>query len=178
MLLGDPQQLGQVSTGTHPEPVDHSALGWLIEGHDVLPSEFGYFLEHTHRMHPEVCRVGVVAVLRQPVACRDAKTAARTLAGHPPGVRTLIVDHQGRSTASPEEAAVIVDEISALIGTTWTDEHGTRDLRQSDVLVVAPYNAQVVALRDPTGGGGIEPTSWSVPSTSSRAGKRRWCSCR
>ncbi len=29
LLLGDPQQLPQVSQGTHPEPVDESALGWL-----------------------------------------------------------------------------------------------------------------------------------------------------
>jgi superfamily I DNA and/or RNA helicase len=146
MLLGDPQQLGQVSTGSHPEPVDRSALGWLMDGHDVLPSEFGYFLEHTHRMHPEVCRV-VSALSYDGRLMPHPKTSARTLAGHQPGVRTLLVDHQGRSTASPEEAAAIVDEISALVGTTWTDERGARDLKQSDVLVVAPYNAQVVQLR-------------------------------
>ncbi|HEX9498311.1 MAG TPA: TM0106 family RecB-like putative nuclease, partial [Mycobacterium sp.] len=33
MLLGDPQQLPQVSQGHHPEPVDASALGWLVDGH-------------------------------------------------------------------------------------------------------------------------------------------------
>ena len=32
VLLGDPQQLPQVSQGTHPEPVDTSALGWLVDG--------------------------------------------------------------------------------------------------------------------------------------------------
>ncbi len=146
VLLGDPQQLGQVSTGSHPEPVDRSALGWLMDGHDVLPSEFGYFLEQTHRMHPELCRV-VSALSYDGRLMPHPKTSARTLAGHPPGVRTVLVDHRGRSTASPEEAAVIVDEISALIGTTWTDERGPRDLMQCDVLVVAPYNAQVVQLR-------------------------------
>ncbi|HKS00260.1 MAG TPA: TM0106 family RecB-like putative nuclease, partial [Arthrobacter sp.] len=29
LLLGDPQQLPQVTQGSHPEPVDESALGWL-----------------------------------------------------------------------------------------------------------------------------------------------------
>jgi uncharacterized protein len=57
------------------------------------------------------------------------------------------VDHEGRSTASPEEALVIAAEIKRLIGAMWTDEHGSRRLTQSDVLVVAPYNAQVLALR-------------------------------
>ena len=36
LLLGDPQQLPQVSQGTHPEPVDDSALGWLSSEH-MLP---------------------------------------------------------------------------------------------------------------------------------------------
>ena len=146
MLLGDPQQLGQVSTGSHPEPVDRSALGWLMEGHDVLPSEYGYFLEQTHRMHPEVCRV-VSALSYDNRLKPHPKTAARTLAGQSPGVRTIFVDHEGRSTASPEEAAVIAAEIKALLDTEYTDENGPRALKQNDVLVVAPYNAQVLQLR-------------------------------
>ena len=43
-LLGDPQQLPQVTQGTHPQPVDESALGWLSGGEPVLPGELGYFL--------------------------------------------------------------------------------------------------------------------------------------
>ena len=37
--------------------------------------------------------------------------------------------------------------ITGLLGAAWTDEHGTRPLNASDVLVVTPYNAQVVLLR-------------------------------
>lgn len=44
LLLGDPQQLPQVSQGTHAEPVDESALGWLMDGHDTIQGELGYFL--------------------------------------------------------------------------------------------------------------------------------------
>jgi uncharacterized protein len=146
MLLGDPQQLGQVSTGSHPEPVDRSALGWLMQGHDVLPAQYGYFLEQTHRMHPDLCRVDSALSYDNRLKPHP-KTAARTLDGFEPGVHTVSVDHEGRSTASPEEALVIAAEINRLIGATWTDEHGSRRLTQSDVLVVAPYNAQVLALR-------------------------------
>ncbi len=63
LLLGDPQQLPQVSQGTHPEPVDASALGWLVDGQHTLPDECGYFLDRSYRMHPAVCRAGVAAVL-------------------------------------------------------------------------------------------------------------------
>jgi superfamily I DNA and/or RNA helicase len=34
-----------------------------------------------------------------------------------------------------------------LMGLAWTTEHGTRPLTTADVLVLAPYNAQVVLLR-------------------------------
>ncbi|MDQ2638681.1 MAG: TM0106 family RecB-like putative nuclease, partial [Actinomycetota bacterium] len=119
MLLGDPQQLGQVSTGSHPEPVDRSALGWLMEGHEVLPAQYGYFLEQTHRMHPELCRVDS-ALSYDNRLIPHPKTAARTLAGYRPGVHTLSVDHEGRSTCSPEEAMVIAAEITPLIGAQWT----------------------------------------------------------
>jgi superfamily I DNA and/or RNA helicase len=62
-------------------------------------------------------------------------------------VRVLEIDHDGNSTDSPEEAAAIVDEIQLLLGTPWTDENGTVPLGQDHVLVVTPYNAQVVTLR-------------------------------
>ena len=80
MLLGDPQQLPQVSQGTHPEPVDTSALGWLVDGRHTLPAELGYFLDLSYRMHPAVCARGVAAVLRRPAALRrrgDRGTHAR-----------------------------------------------------------------------------------------------------
>ncbi|BAS07600.1 hypothetical protein AHiyo4_10220 [Arthrobacter sp. Hiyo4] len=56
LLLGDPQQLPQVTQGSHPEPVDESALGWLNAGHATLPGELGYFLADSWRMHPDLCR--------------------------------------------------------------------------------------------------------------------------
>ncbi len=147
LLLGDPQQLPQVSQGTHPEPVDGSALGWLVEGHRTLPTERGYFLDRSRRMHPAVCApVSALAYEGRLQPFSDI-TAARRLDGYPAGVRVLRVDHQGNSTESPEEADAIVGLITTLTGSAWTTEHGTRSLTPSDVLVLAPYNAQVVLLR-------------------------------
>ena len=146
LLLGDPQQLDEVSTGTHPEPVDTSALGWLVDGRDVLPDEFGYFLAQTRRMHPAVCQaVSALSYDNRLVAHPD--TAARHLEGHAPGLRTLCVRHVDNDTASTEEAQRIVEEIRGLIGTPWTDGGDSRPLRADDVLVVAAYNAQVLRVR-------------------------------
>ncbi len=147
LLLGDPQQLPQVSQGTHPEPVDHSALGWLVDGHHTLPPERGYFLEFSYRMHPDVC--GPVSRLSYDgrLRAKDAVSAARRLEGVAPGVRVLELDHDGNSTDSPEEADAIVAEIHRMLGRSWTDGRNTVPLDQAHVLVVTPYNAQVVTLR-------------------------------
>ncbi|MEU0498670.1 TM0106 family RecB-like putative nuclease [Mycobacterium sp. NPDC006124] len=147
LLLGDPQQLPQVSQGTHPAPVDHSALGWLVDGHHTLPPERGYFLESSYRMHPDVC--GPVSRLSYDdrLCAMASVSAARRLDGVTPGVRVLEVDHDGNSTDSPEEADAIVAEIRGLLGRPWTDGGQTTPLGQEHVLVVTPYNAQVVTLR-------------------------------
>ena len=147
LLLGDPQQLPQVSQGTHPEPVDTSALGWLIDGRHTLPAELGYFLDRSYRMHPTVCAAVSKLSYDDRLQSLDEVTAARRLDGQLPGVRVLTVEHDGNSTDSPEEADAIVAEVRRLIGTAWTDEHGTVPLAAEHVLVVTPYNAQVVTLR-------------------------------
>lgn len=148
LLLGDPQQLPQVSQGTHPEPVDHSALGWLIDGGHTLPPERGYFLDRSHRMHPAVCAAVSRLSYDNRLRSNESVTAARSLAGHPPGVRLMPVTHRGNSVDSIEEAEAIVVEAGGLLGRRWTDEHGsTRPLRATDMLAVTPYNAQVTLLR-------------------------------
>ncbi len=155
LLLGDPQQLPQVSQGTHPEPVDGSALGWLVEDHRTLPAERGYFLDCTHRMHPAVCTpVSALAYEGRLQSSIDI-TATRHLDGYPPGVHVLRVDHESNSTESPQEAEAIVAHIRLLLGSSWTTEHGTRPLAAADVLVLAPYNAQVLLLRQRLAGAGL-----------------------
>ena len=57
LLLGDPQQLPQVSQGTHPEPVATSALEWIADGNDTMPPDRGFFLERTWRMHSRLTAV-------------------------------------------------------------------------------------------------------------------------
>jgi predicted RecB family nuclease len=155
LLLGDPQQLPQVSQGTHPEPVDGSALGWLVENHRTLPAERGYFLDHTHRMHPAVCAPVSALAYEGRLQSNDDITAARRLDGYPPGLHVLPVRHEGNSTESPEEAEAVATQITLLLGSTWTDEDGARPLAPADVLVLAPYNAQVVLLRQRLAAAGL-----------------------
>lgn len=142
LLLGDPQQLPQVSQGHHPEPVDTSALGWLVDGHDTLPPGLGYFLDATWRMHPALC--APVSDLAYEGRLHAVPSAAqRHLDGVAPGVRTVLVEHAGNTVSSVPEARQVVAEVRAVLGRTWTDGVTSRLLGPPDVLVVAAYNAQV-----------------------------------
>ena len=156
LLLGDPQQLPQVSQGTHPEPIDGSALGYLTAGHDVLPAEYGYFLAETRRVHPALARhVSELSYEGQLHAHPSAAT--RHLDGLAPGIHAHPVSHHGNATESPEEAAVVVALVNQAIGCAWSDPtdsrvaHGdappTRPLTAADVIVVTPYNAHVQNVR-------------------------------
>ncbi len=156
LLLGDPQQLPQVSQALHPEPVDTSALGWVADGHEVLPPEYGYFLAESRRMHPAVAapvsRLAYQGELRShPVA------STRSLDGIEPGVRPIPVDHEGNTTWSPEEAELVVELVASLLGRDWSDARDTasgpvrspaRPLEQADLIVVTPYNAQLTTVRE------------------------------
>lgn len=149
LLLGDPQQLPQVTTGTHAEPVDVSALGWLSEGHDVLPSELGVFLPESWRMSPELCAtVSELSYDNKLHSVTGEKAPQRFLEQTDPGLYYIPVPHKGRTLWSPEEAERVVLLVEELIGRDWTDSENplyttAKPLEQEEIIVVAAYNAQV-----------------------------------
>jgi uncharacterized protein len=150
LLLGDPQQLPQVSQGTHPEPIDQSALGWVSAGHDVLPASLGYFLPESRRMHAAV--TAPVSALSYEGALRSHPVAAsRSLDGVEPGLHIRPVVHFGNSIESVEEAADVVHIVGSLLGSLWSDPSKGRHktpLSQDDIIVVTPYNAQLATVLD------------------------------
>lgn len=156
LLLGDPQQLPQVSQGTHPEPVDTSALGWIADGHDVLPAEYGYFLAESRRMHPALA--APVSHLSYEGELRSHDCAAlRGIEGVAPGLTPMPVEHDGNTTESIEEAHEVVRLVADLLGRAYTGTRESPDgpvqapprpLRQTDLIVVTPYNAQLALVRE------------------------------
>ncbi|WP_061781969.1 TM0106 family RecB-like putative nuclease [Microbacterium hominis] len=147
MLLGDPQQLPQVSQGTHPEPVDTSALGWVMDGAAVIAEDRGFFLAQTRRMRPEVA-APVSELSYDGKLAAHPSTAGRRLAGILPGVVPVALAHTGNATQSPEEAEAVVALVRDLVGREWTAAAGVapRPLEPDDLIVVTPYNAQQVLV--------------------------------
>jgi uncharacterized protein len=123
LLLGDPQQLPQVSQGQHPEPVDESALGWLSEGMTLRP-EFGYFLDKTWRMHPALTEPVSRLAYEGRLTAKEPETTDRdmtTADGTPvePGLRLVPVHHTGNDVCSTQESRAVVEAVAEALTWTW-----------------------------------------------------------
>ena len=183
LLLGDPQQLPQVSTGVHPYPVDVSALGWLSDGAAALDPRFGYFLGESWRMDSALCeRVSWLSY--DGALASAAATAGRALQGVAPGVVSYPVEHAGCSVRSVQEAQAVVDCVRELLGREWVPAAGAepRPLAAEDCIVVAAYNAQVDCVREALIAAGLADSSGAgcvwARWISSRVRRLRWCWCR
>ena len=151
LLLGDPQQLPQVTQARHPEAMEASVLEHIIKGHATMPDDRGYFLDQTFRMHPDLTRA--VSDLQYEGKLHAAPvTHMRALDGITPGVIPIEVDHESNTTASPQEARRVVELVRDLLGRTWTgardnQSQPARPMTQDDIIIVAAFNAQVRLLR-------------------------------
>jgi uncharacterized protein len=154
VLLGDPQQLEQPMQGSHPEHTDVSALDHLLAGRQTISSAEGLFLDQTWRLHPDICsftselfyegRLYAHAGLETQAIVREGPLGGA-------GLRFAPVIHTGNQSSSPEEAdrvAQLVHEILAG-GAKWRDRKGVeKALTLNDILIIAPYNAQVFEIQE------------------------------
>ncbi|EJC85300.1 RecB family nuclease, putative, TM0106 family [Rhizobium leguminosarum bv. trifolii WSM2297] len=151
VLVGDPRQLPQVIQGAHPEPANLSCLDWMLGDHATVPSDRGIFLPVSRRMHPDVCRFVSDQVYEGRLESHPdtALQAVRGTSFPAAGAFWVPVPHEGNAQIASEEVAAISAATTDLLKGTWTGKDGTtRPMRASDIIVVAPYNTQVNALRD------------------------------
>jgi len=152
VLLGDPQQLEQPIQGLHPEGSALSALEHVLAGARTISDEHGLFLDHTWRLPPEICTFTSevfyeARLLPKTAAGQQVLSGAGALDGA--GITYIPVEHDANQSASREEVAVIAKLIDDLLrgGVAWRDRDGKRKpLALEDILVIAPYNAQVADL--------------------------------
>jgi uncharacterized protein len=150
VLLGDPNQLPQVSQGSHPDGAGRSALEHVVGDAPTIAPDRGLFLDRTFRMHPTVNRF----ISDEFYAGRletDPSTARQRLLGRSGndeiGLLRVPVAHAGDAARSPAEAVAVAEAIAGLVGLEWTDARGvTRPLSIEDLIVVAPYNAHVAEV--------------------------------
>jgi uncharacterized protein len=152
VLLGDPRQLDQPQQGSHPDGCGVSALEHLLGGRLTIPPERGLFLAETWRLHPSVCAFTSELFYENRLRSRE-DLGRQALHGPAPlegaGLWLLPVEHDGRRGSAPEEVEATAALIERVLGhgARWTDREGvTRALALEDILVVAPFNAQVADL--------------------------------
>jgi uncharacterized protein len=154
VLLGDPQQLDQPAQGSHPPGAERSALAHVLAGEATIPADRGLFLATTWRLHPALCTFTSEAFyddrLRpEPhLAAQRLGSAVRNLDGV--GPRWVDSPSVGADNESSLEADAVAGLARSIVEgwSTWIDETGTqRSIGWQDVLIVAPYNAQVGAIK-------------------------------
>jgi uncharacterized protein len=136
ILFGDPQQLAQVVQAIHPGGVANSALGHYMGKHELLPKDMGYFVELTRRLHPKI---------NEPVSWLSYEnklnshpdTDKHVIKGIAPGLYKVPINHTGNSTFSDQEVTKVMELVEK-----HSDEVGPEE-----ILIVAPFNAQVNAIR-------------------------------
>jgi predicted RecB family nuclease len=154
VLLGDPQQLEQPQKGSHPDGVGVSALEHVVGERQTITEEQGIFLPVTWRLAPEICHFTSAVFYESKLTTREGLevqviSGSQRFSGA--GLRVVQVDHDNCRNVSLEEVAAIDGIIDDLVasGVTWTNPQGECvQLTPKDILVVAPYNAQVVRLRE------------------------------
>jgi predicted RecB family nuclease len=154
ILLGDPQQLQQPQKAAHPEGADVAALTHLLDGHKTMPDNKGIFLTFTRRLHPRIkdftSELFYDSRLQSLAGLEKQRVHADTVFSGA-GLFYVPLEHQGNQNRSPEEVDAIEKIVRVLISpqVTWTNNKNERkNLTRHDILIVAPYNAQVVALTE------------------------------
>jgi predicted RecB family nuclease len=153
ILLGDPQQLEQPQRGAHPEGADIAALNHLLDGKKTIPDDKGLFLETTRRLHPEISKftseVFYESRLKSLPGLEKQLIGGNTLFDGS-GLFYVPVEHYGNQNKSVEEINGVTAIVERLLtsGTLTSEKGETRPLRSDDILIVAPYNAQVAALKE------------------------------
>ena len=145
--------------------------------HAVVPSDLGLFLGESHRMHPNVCqfisesvyenRLGSipecanqkinvasassrceVGTTPTPILSATSVSSPSNLVGVETGIVFSPVEHDGDIQRSDEEVDRVHSIYNELLNRPFTGKDGkTSPLGLGDFLFIAPYNAQVRAMK-------------------------------
>ncbi|CDF34642.1 unnamed protein product [Chondrus crispus] len=171
ILVGDQQQLEMPIRGTHPEILEQSCLAYTVgEGVKTVPASRGIFLDVSYRMNPALCRFVSQHFYDHTLAHASICTENKLNLGSNNSPDCFQYGSHGISFIStheipcvaevlaptpsygkwyqPIEVFVISQIVSQILGLSCTVNGTSKTIGASDILVVAPYNAQVRALKD------------------------------
>jgi len=126
----------------------------MLAGKQTIGDDQGLFIEETRRLHPDICQFTSEMFYEGRLrshAGLERQTVNSTSRASGTGLRYLPVLHEGNQTCSPEEADEIKKLVDAILeaDSSWIDRDGNRSrIQPKDMLIIAPYNAQVFELQE------------------------------
>jgi predicted RecB family nuclease len=159
VLIGDPQQLARPGDASHPPGAELSSLEHILADPEqgelkTMPPNLGLFIQETKRLHPKICDFISKIFYEERLHAREF-TRERIVKGHPwvkgAGLWFVPVEHEGSRNSSAEEIDVIARIVKGLQrrGVKWfRGTQRSRQMTKEDILIVAPYNAQVSDLAE------------------------------
>ncbi|HXL22841.1 MAG TPA: AAA domain-containing protein, partial [Candidatus Dormibacteraeota bacterium] len=153
VLLGDPQQLERPTKGSHPDGAEKSALEHLLNGRKTIAADMGFLLPETWRLHPKVCEYTSEFFYDEKLRSH-ALARSRVIEGHAwiagAGLWFVPTEHEGNRNSSAEEVEIVARIVEGLLKPKvkyFYSAGNSRPLKDDEILVVAPYNAQVADLK-------------------------------
>jgi predicted RecB family nuclease len=153
VLLGDPQQLERPTKGSHPDGAEKSALEHLLNGRKTIAADMGFLLPETWRLHPKICEYTSACFYDEKLGSH-AMARSRVIEGHAwiegAGLWFVPTEHEGNRSSSAEEVELVARIVEGLLrpGVKYFYSAGnSRALKEGEILIVAPYNAQVADLK-------------------------------
>ena len=154
VLIGDPRQLDQPMQGSHPDGTSVSAFDYLLAGEQTIPADRGLFLEESWRLHPDICSYTSELFYEGKLTSKTGLAEQIIKAMGPisgAGLRFLPIEHEGNRNCSPEEAQALGVLVNGILvsNATWVDRDGQeRPVTLDDIVIIAPYNAQVFEIQE------------------------------
>jgi uncharacterized protein len=126
-----------------------SALDHLLGDDVTIAPDRGVLLDLTWRMHPDVTGFVSRSFYEGRLGSEPQCASQAVVIGGfvTTGLRVAFVEHHGDRVRSDAEAEQVRDVIDQLTRATWRNDAGReRPMTLDDIVVVAPYNAQVACL--------------------------------
>lgn len=129
IIMGDHLQLTAISP-IEIKPEGDAVLNYILEKNQILPQKYGYFLDTTFRCEPQIAKV-VSDVFYEGKLKWNTKQNKN-------GIKIVTVDHNLSSKMNEFEGKAVLKIYKSLL---------KKGNKPEDIMVIAPYNAQVAHLK-------------------------------
>jgi len=156
ILVGDPKQLNQPSSISHPGKSGLSALEYILNNKNTVDEGYGIFIDQTRRMNKKINHFISTAFYDDRLVSHD-ETLNRKLIikDYSPsiklpneGIVLIETNHDNNAQNSDEEILIIKKIYNFLLNQKIKIKEKIRKLVIEDILVIAPYNVQVNSLSE------------------------------